>query len=145
MLSRYLFRFRKNSGVFTHIKSNIACVRVNSVNLSSNKFLIFRLKFFNHLSSFSLTDTLTDNMLSCLSNNSAEILCFKRNIDCAADFSALSDKLSLFESEVCVLILNFVNNIFSYINLNFLLFRVDIAMNDILSVIVVLSGYNNCC
>ena len=143
-LARNLLCLRKNSLTLTYLEHCVSCNRVNLINLCGNKFLILALEFLKHFSSFCLTNTLTDNMLCSLSNDSAELLCFKRNVDGLADLCTLANKLCLLESKVCIWVFNFLYNILCNIDLDSHLLGVDVAMNDVLAVIIMLSRNNDC-
>lgn len=133
----------KNGNRFAYLKRCTAGYRINSVYLCSNKFLILALELFKLLISFRFFNTLTDNVLCVLSNNSAELLCFKRNINSFSNLCRFTDLLSILKENICIGILYFINNIFSYVNFNLFLFRVNIAMNYILAVIIVLCRNND--
>lgn len=133
----------KNGNCFAYLKRCTAGYRINSVYLCSDKFLILALELFKLLISFRFFNTLTDDMLCVLCNNSAELLCFKRNINSFSNLCRFTDLLSILKENICIGILYFINNIFSYVNFNLFLFRVNIAMNYILAVIIVLCRNND--
>ena len=120
------------------------------MDFCSNKLLVFILEFFILLALFTLADTLADNVLGSLRNNSSEILCFKRNIYCFANLCALAKFKCIINKNICILIFNFFNNIFTNINFNLFFFRINIAENNIFIVkIFTLCSYNcwrlSCC
>ena len=120
------------------------------MDFCSNKLLILILELFILLALFAFADTLANNILSCLRNNSAEILCFKRNINCFTNLCTLAKLKRIINKNICILIFNFFNNIFTNINFNLFFFRINIAENNIFIVkIFTLCSYNcwrlSCC
>ncbi|GFI71832.1 hypothetical protein IMSAG250_01040 [Clostridiales bacterium] len=115
------------------------------MDFCSNKLLILILKLFILLALFAFSDTLTDNIFRRLCNNSAEVLGLERNINRFSNLCTFAKLKRIINQNICILILNFFNNIFANINFDFFFFRIYITENNILIIkVFTLCGNNNC-
>ena len=143
LFAGHLLGLGQHSLILANLQSGIAGDRVYPQHLSRDQLLILALELLHQLAPLRLANALADHMLGSLCDNAAELLGLQRNINGLAHLGALLDGLGLFQSQIRVRVLHFLNHILGHIHLKALLLRVNVAMDNVLAVVVVLGSHHD--